>query len=157
MSDNEETQSNSTSMPPGTVDALSLLQTMLPVVVQSATDSAKSSTAAAAAMTSLEDKLGQLQASVDQNTAAVNRFAAAKEHENKLRKESNLNAENKNKRWHETARSIFTPQVVIQILTVLGVGLGIWTQLPAPSAVPATMDEGAPPVTRPVPVQHPGE
>lgn len=120
-----------------------VLHAALPLIVRAASESAAAATRSATTQANVEARLGEFKASLDANTAIMTRWVEAKEKENELRA-AEINAKNEgNKRWHETLRSIVTPQVLLQIavqvLTLLGIAFGLYNVMPAPASQSATL------------------
>lgn len=113
--------------------AQDLLEQLLPLVIQTATDSASSTAKVAAALTSMET-------AIEANTAAINRWADAKKKENELKQleleqrgraeENRSKAELGKIAW---AKESFTAPVLIQLLVTIGGLLGLWSQFPTVS------------------------
>jgi hypothetical protein len=143
------------SLPPGplSLSAAEIFQEFLPQVIKAATDSAASSTAATSALGLMENQLVAMRASLDSNTAALQRMADAKERENEILAQSQ-DAKDKakddidkaNQRWHATIRTMFPGPVVaqlgVQALMLVGLAFGLYRVMPTEPQLDssATMD-----------------
>lgn len=126
---------------------------MLPLVIKAASDSAAGSVTAAQAVAGLEARLDSLETAVEAHTTALERWTEAKEAENQILAQQGKDSVEVAKQWHETVRSIFTPQLLIQIVVVLGSAWGIYTslpQMPSPQPAPPVYDGRT--INGPVPV-----
>ena len=121
------------SLPPQGASAQELLQTLLPLVVKSASDSAAAATAASSAMLSLEAKLDSFEKALQDNTKEVTRLADAQEKENKARENGQA--------W---LRTLFTPQTVFLLIVILASAIGIRLSIPTPMQLPVTVEAPAP-------------
>lgn len=141
MPDPKDETNEMLSLPPGEITPDALLRAVLPLVVESATQSASAATKAAEQSRSMEQALEQFKAAIDRNTEAAKQCSAAKQRENELLAERNElmkkdgeNKANKDRQWHDTLRSFLTSPVMLQILqlfVIIGAALGFWTQMPS--------------------------
>lgn len=147
MSHDEEdrpTTDERSSLPPaGGLTGTEVLHAALPLIVRAASESATAATRSAATQASVESRLIEFKTSLDANTSTISRWADAKERENSLRK-AELDARNEgNRQWHETLRSVVTPQVILQIAVqmfgLIAVAFGISQTLPYQQPQSATL------------------
>jgi hypothetical protein len=121
------------SLPPQGASAQELLQTLLPLVVKAASDSAAAATAASSAMVSLEGKLDSFEKALQANTLEVTRLADAQEKENKARENGQA--------W---LRTLFTPQTVFLLLVIIASAIGIRLSIPTPVQMPVSVEVPVP-------------
>ena len=149
-----EDQLSGHSLPPmnGATGA-EVLHAALPLIVRAASESASAATRSATTQANVEAQLREFKASVDANTAIMIRWVDAKEKEIQIC-EAEIEARNEgNKRWHETLRSIVTPQVLLQIIvqvfTLVGIAFGLYQVMPAPASPSATLPGTEVPAVQP--------
>ena len=117
-------------IPPGAT-AEQILQVMLPLVVQAASDSASSATSAGAAVQAVEGRLASLEDAVRGNTEKLERLVALREQETGARESQ--------QQW---LRSIFTPSTVLIIIAIFAAAFGIRVSLPGATLGEVIIEEG---------------
>lgn len=121
---------------------------MMPLVIKAATDAAAGQAKAATAMVSLEG-------AIEKHTSAIEMWATARERENKLKEQELELLGRQEQNRHEEKKGLigwfqntFTGALLIEILVIIGTGLGLWTQIPQTN--PPVQSHVAP-VTAPAP------
>ena len=139
------------AIPPG-ASPQEILAMMLPLVVKAASESSASSVAVATALSKIEARVDHLETACMAAAMEIKDFRTEKKRENDLREGeatkvreredalSKLMLE-RQKLWHGTFRSMFTPAFVIQVVIILlGLG-GIYMKVPDGSSL-VTPDVG---------------
>lgn len=119
------------SLPPAhSTTTEEVLKTVLPLVIKAASDSASSAIESASAISQLQRTLTANTDAILKMEAAVTKMNDLHAEEVKERGEALLRDNEDRKQKWETIRSIFTPQFIIQLLTILATGAGLYSQLP---------------------------
>lgn len=119
MPDDEEITQDPPSAPPGTgLPVAELLAQFLPIVIDSNTRSAEAATAAAAAISTGNQRLEALERALNENTSAIQQLVGIQDTTAEARRDRLMFV-------RETVRAIATPQNIGMILVILGAAIGI--------------------------------
>lgn len=115
------------------------INTMFQLVVRVATDAASSIATSSTTLANFEGRVAGVEKGFTDLKSSIDALKTAVENHTSAIKEKNEEVKERKAAWRDFLARLLTPQFIIQIITIVGVGLGLWTQIPG-SSIPLLPD-----------------
>ena len=115
------------------------INTMFQLVVRVATDAASSIATTSTTLANFEGRVAAMEDTLSKLVTAAETAATIAREKKEEDREKRVEQKERWDVWRSFFVNLFTPQFIIQIITIVGVGLGLWTQIPG-SSIPFLTD-----------------